>query len=349
MSTDYPRIAVVGATGAVGREALAILAERGCPADRILALASARSAGRKLAFGETEVEVAELTDASLHAAEVAIFAASSDIARAFAPNAADAGVICVDNSSAFRMDPAVPLVVPEINADALAGGPRLVANPNCSTIILLVGLEPIRKAFGIEHVVVSTYQAVSGAGIAAMEELEQQARAFAEGRPIEPGVFPQQCLFNVFIHESAIDPETGMNTEETKMLNETRRIWRLDRDPPIVPTCVRVPVLRAHSESVAVRLSRPATIDELREAVAAGDGVELIDDPASGRFPTPLMASNRDAVLAGRIKRAPTATLAPGGRADQFTLFLCGDQIRKGAALNAIQIADRLHPGMNQG
>lgn len=349
MSSEHrPRIAIVGATGAVGREALTILEERGYPADRIIPLASARSAGSEIAYAGGSVTVRELSHEALAESRVAIFAATADIARAFAPRAAETGVICVDNSSAYRMDPDVPLVVPEINADALAGdpAPRLVANPNCSTIILLVGIDPIRRAFGIEHVVVSTYQAVSGAGLPAMQELEAQARAFASGEPIEPSVFPVQCLFNVFIHESKIDPETGMNTEETKMLKETRRIWRLDKDPPIVPTCVRVPVLRAHSESVALKLSKPATVEEIREVLRKAQGVEVIDDPENSHFPTPLLASGKDAVFAGRVKPAPTATVAPGGRVDEITLWLCGDQIRKGAALNAIQIADVLCPGL---
>ncbi|MCC5824508.1 MAG: aspartate-semialdehyde dehydrogenase [Phycisphaerales bacterium] len=325
-----PLVAVVGATGAVGREALSILAERGHPADRIIALASARSAGERLPYADAAVTVAALTD-DFPACDAALFCATADIARAHAPGAVAAGALVVDNSSAFRMDPAVPLVVPEINASAIADA-RLIANPNCSTIILLTALNPLRERFGVARIVVSTYQAVSGAGLEAVAELQAQTRAVLDGRPAEPSVFPEPCAFNVFSHESPLDPATGLNGEESKMIAESRRIWN-DPGLILIPTCVRVPVLRAHTQSALVTLENPATEDDLRAALAAAPGVALLDDRAHNRFPTPLGATGGDPVLAGRIRRfSPT----------EFSLLIAGDQLRKGAALNAVQIMDLL-------
>jgi aspartate-semialdehyde dehydrogenase len=326
---ETPLVAVVGATGAVGREAMAILAARGHPADRVIALASARSAGERIAYSGTEVVVQALTDGPFPACDAALFCATADIARVHAPRAAAAGVLVVDNSSAYRMDPAVPLVVPEINPETI-GAARLIANPNCSTIILLTALTPLRRAFGIERVVVSTYQAVSGAGIEAVRELEAQTRAVLDGRPAEPSVFPEPCAFNVFSHESALDAATGLNGEEAKMIAESRRIWN-DPGLAIVPTCVRVPVIRAHTQSALVTLRRPATESQARDALADAPGVTLLDDRATNRFPTPLGATGQDAVLAGRVRSFGPTELA---------LLIAGDQLRKGAALNAIQIMD---------
>lgn len=345
---NAPIIAVVGATGAVGREALSILAERGHPAERVVALASDRSAGSEVAYADGALRVSALSHDAIARADAAIFAASSAVSREFAPPAARAGVVCVDNSSAFRMAPDIPLVIPEVNGSVLEGrGHRLVANPNCSTILLLVGIEPIRREFGIEDLVVSTYQAVSGAGLPGLLELEEQARAFARESPLVRSVFPQQTLFNCFIHESEIEPDTGMNAEERKMIEETGKVWGLAHAAPITPTCVRVPVLRAHSESVTLRLGRPARVEDLRAALRAGEGVRLVDDPSVGAFPTPLEATGRDEVLVGRVRRArPGRGSADDGTSTEFTLWLCGDQIRKGAALNAIQIAERLLPGL---
>lgn len=328
MPAEFPLVAVVGATGAVGREALAILAARGHPAARVIALASSRSAGEVIAYGDGGVTVQALGD-TFPACDAALFCASAEIARASAPAAVAAGAVVVDNSSAYRMDPGVPLVVPEINPHTL-GDARLIANPNCSTIILLTALTPIRRAFGIADITVSTYQAVSGAGIEAVHELHAQTRTVLDGGSPEPRVFPEACAFNVFSHESPLDPATGLNGEESKMIAESRRIW----DEPALdlrPTCVRVPVVRAHTQSAMVTLMRPANEDGIRDALASAPGVELLDDRANNRFPTPLGATGRDAVLAGRVRCfSPT----------RCAVLIAGDQLRKGAALNAVQIMD---------
>lgn len=330
--TVFPLVAVVGATGAVGREALAILADRSHPAARVLALASERSAGERIAYGRGEVVVQALRDGPFPACDFALFCATADIARTFAPRAVEAGAVVVDNSSAYRMDPAVPLVVPEINAEAI-GTARLIANPNCSTIILLTPLTPIRQRFGVRRVVVSTYQAVSGAGIEAVRELQTQARDVLDGRPARPSVFPEPCAFNVFSHESTLDPSTGLNGEEAKMIAESRRIWN-DPALTLIPTCVRVPVIRAHTQSALVTLEQPATEAQVRELLAEAPGVRLVDDRAANRFPTPLEATGGNAVLAGRVRCfSPT----------ECAVMIAGDQLRKGAALNAIQIMDLIH------
>lgn len=336
------QLAIVGATGAVGREALAILAQRGFPARRVLALASPGSHGASLPFADASITVRAFDADALSRCSAAVFCADAAVAREHAPRAADAGVFVIDNSSAFRMDPRVPLVVPEINADLLDDNPRLIANPNCSTIIMLLGLEPLRRRFGVREIVVSTYQAVSGAGIAGMRELDEQVVAFAAGQPIRPRVFPHQCAFNVFTHESPMDPDTGINAEEGKMIAETRKIWN-DPRVEILPTCVRVPVRRAHSQSILVRLLHHATEAQVRETLSTAPGVCLVDDPANGRFPTPLDATGLDHVLVGRV-RCPTPDAE--GRSDRIMLWVCGDQLRKGAALNALQIAHRLAPGL---
>lgn len=323
----WPLVAVVGATGAVGREALAILAGRGHPADRVIALASARSAGQRLAYGDTEVEVVALGE-GFPKCDAALFCASAEIARSHARLAVDAGALVVDNSSAFRMDPAVPLVVPEINGHTI-GGARLIANPNCSTIILLTALNPLRERFGVERVVVSTYQAVSGAGIEAVEELKAQARDVLDGKPAECRVFTRQCAFNVFSHESAVDPATGLNGEEAKMIAESRRIWGDNFE--LIPTCVRVPVVRAHTQSAVVTLGRDATEAAVLEALATGAGLRVVEDRARNEFPTPLAATGGDDVLVGRVRRFGERTVG---------LLIAGDQLRKGAAGNAVQVMD---------
>tara|TARA_R110000782_G_scaffold19140_12_gene52351 strand:+ start:6094 stop:7089 length:996 start_codon:yes stop_codon:yes gene_type:complete len=330
MRANPPLVAVVGATGAVGREALSILAARAHPADRVIALASARSAGERIPYANTEVTVQPLTD-DFPACDAALFCATADIARAFAHRAIETGAVVVDNSSAFRMDPSVPLVVPEINADSI-GNARLIANPNCSTIILLTALNPIRRRFGISRVVVSTYQAVSGAGIEAVRELEAQTRAVLDGHPAQPSVFPEQCAFNVFSHESTLDQQTGLNGEEAKMIAESARIWQ-DAPCTLIPTCVRVPVIRAHTQSALITLDQPATESQIREALENAPGVTLLDDRANNRFPTPLGATGTDPVLAGRVRRFSDT---------EFGILIAGDQLRKGAAQNAIQIMDLL-------
>ena len=332
-------VAIAGATGAVGQEFLRVLEQRDFPVAGLKLLASARSAGKKIAFKGREYTVEELTDASFQGVDLALFSAGGDTSRRFAAAAVDAGAVVVDNSSAFRMEAKVPLVVPEVNAEALAsssiglGKPGIVANPNCSTIIMLVAVNPLRLAAGVERIIVSTYQAASGAGAAAMAELEQQTRQVLAGEEPTCKVFPQQYAFNLFSHNSTLH-DNGYNQEEMKMVDEARKIWA-EPSLPVAATCIRVPVMRAHAESITVELGRPLGDDEARQIFADAPGVELLDDRAGNRFPTPLDASGRDPVLVGRIRQDLSH---PDGRGLNF--FVCGDQIRKGAALNAVQIAE---------
>lgn len=330
MLERYPRVAVVGATGAVGREALAILAQRGVSPDRIIALGSARSAGATIPYLDARLAVRELREDALPACDLVLLCADAQTATRVAHAFAHRGALVVDNSSAFRMDPRVPLVVPEINAALLDARPppRIVANPNCSTVMMLTALEPMRRAFGVEAVTVATYQAVSGAGAAGVEELHAHARAALDDRAAPCDVFPEPCAFNVFPHESPVDAASGFNAEERKMIAEARRIW----DEPtlrLLPTCVRVPVVRAHAQASVVDLAAPATREGLLDALAGAPGVALVDNP------TPLKATGRDEVLVGRVRLDPDS----GGR--RATLWICCDQLRKGAALNAVQIAER--------
>jgi aspartate-semialdehyde dehydrogenase len=334
-------IVVVGTTGAVGREVLAILAERGVDSSWIRAVASAASVGARLPYLDREVVCEALGPNSFDGSRLAIFAASAEIAREYAPSAIRAGALVVDNSSQFRLDGGVPLIVPEVNGQLLLSGdaPGLVANPNCSTVILSVALEPWRRAFGIESVHVATYQAVSGAGLPAIDELRSQAAAVLEGREASARFFKEPCAFNVFSHDSAVDPVTGRNVEEQKIIDELRRIWEMP-DLPITPTCVRVPVVRAHTQAITVRLSHAASEGELREVLEAGEGLAVVDDREQNRFPTPLKATGRDEVLVGRIRHDPGVTRDGAGRSRGVCMLACGDQLRKGAALNAIQIAE---------
>ncbi len=344
-------IAVVGATGAVGREALAILAERGVPASRVRALASERSHGLRVRYGETEIGVATLDERSFEGVGTAVFAADAATARRFVPIALGAGAFVVDNSSAFRADPGVPLVVPEINGDSVTPTTRLVANPNCSTTILLLALEPLRRSFGVEAIDVATYQAVSGAGLAGIESLVRETRESLgtlerEGPEIgwtpavggAGGVFAEPCAFNVFSHDSAVDGTTGVNGEERKMIDETRRIWA-DAAVRVTPTCVRVPALRAHTQVITVTLARAAVEGEVLEALAGGRGLEVVDDRGANSFPTPRKAAGRDEVLVGRVRPDPGESPGPAGAHRRWCLLASGDQLRKGAALNALQIA----------
>jgi aspartate-semialdehyde dehydrogenase len=345
VSPRAPTVAVVGATGAVGLEFLSILHARRFPIGELRLLASPRSAGKELAFGGASITVRPLDRDAFSGVRIALFSAGGAVSRDHAPAAAEAGAVVIDNSSAFRMDPASPLVIPEINPEELLpfralARPGIIANPNCSTIIMLVPLEPLRRAFGVRRIVVSTYQAASGAGAAAMQELESQTRAVLDGRPPEPRVFAEPCAFNLFSHNTPIDPATGRNTEEQKMIDEARRIWR-DPGLAVVPTCVRVPVMRAHAESITVTLAAPATERQVRDALAHAPGLRIHDDRAANRFPTPLSAAGGDDILVGRIRPDPTQP-SDGDAFTGWSLFVCGDQLRKGAALNAVQIAEQL-------
>lgn len=340
-SSDRSRILVVGATGVVGEEMLDVLARRGHATRPIHAFASAGSAGKTVRCGDRQLAVEELGDSVFRAGDVALLGVDADLARRVAPRAVAAGARVVDNSSAFRLDPAVPLVIPEVNPEDLRGSPApaLLANPNCSTIMLLVALEPLRRAFGIEHVHVATYQAVSGAGRAAMDELRNQTRAVLDGKEPEPRAFPTPCAFNVFPHESAVDPLTGANVEEQKVVAETRRIWRRS-DAAIDPTCVRVPVLRAHSQAVTATLGRSASLGEIRDRLATGAGIRVLDDRIPAGWPTPHRASRQDAVLVGRIRWAMSELEKAEALRRRVSLWVSADQILKGAALNAVQLAE---------
>ena len=330
-----PRVAIAGVTGAVGQEFLRILEQRDFPASSYTMLASARSKGKKITFRGETYEVKELTADSFADIDVALFSAGGSRSTEFAPAAVKAGAVVVDNSSAFRMDPSVPLVVPEVNPDDLKKHNGIIANPNCSTIIMVVPVFPLHRANRIERIVVSTYQAASGAGQQAMLELQSQSADVLAGRPAVPKALPHQCAFNVFAHNSDVD-ETGYNTEERKMVDETRKMFH-DSAIRITATCVRVPVLRAHSEAINLTFSKPITEGEVREILAAAPGVRIVDDREKSHFPMPIEAADGDDVLVGRIRQDLSQ---PDGRG--IELFVSGDQLRKGAALNAVQIAEQL-------
>jgi len=325
-------VAVVGATGAVGQEFINVLAERNFPIRSIKFLASAKSAGKTIEFKGKTYQVEELTHDSFKDVQIALFSAGGSISKEFAPSAVKAGAVVVDNSSAFRMKEGIPLVVPEVNPEAIHKHNGLIANPNCSTIIMNVPVWPLHKA---NRVIVSTYQAVSGAGAWGLYELDAQMKAYAAGEPIKKEKFPHQIVNNVFAHNSKV-ADNGYNEEENKMVLETRKIFG---DPRIMitATCVRVPIPRAHSESINIEFERPITPDQVRQILAKAPGVKVIDDPAKNYFPMPLEASNQDLVFAGRIRQDISRDDGKG-----IELFVSGDQIRKGAATNAVQIAEML-------
>ena len=340
MSLRNETIAVVGATGAVGVAALGLLEREGVPPASVRLFASARRAGETIRYAGEDVPLRELVASELPGVTVAILAASSDLAREWAPRFVKAGAVVVDNSSAFRMTPGIGLIVPEVNGVLVAGDrtPRILANPNCSTILLVVAAHPLRARFGCRRLDVSTYQAVSGAGAAAIEELETQTRAVLAGETPEPVVFAEPCAFNVFPHDTPVNPETGLNIEEQKMIDEVRKIWD-DPSALVNPTCVRVPVRRAHCESVTITLGRPATEREVREALAGAPGIALIDDRGANLFPTSLKATNHHDVLVGRVRPDHTRPGSTPGTYEAFAMFIAGDQLLKGAALNAVQVA----------
>jgi len=331
-----PVVAIVGVTGAVGVEFIATMDRRAFPVGKLKALASARSAGKTIDFRGKKVVIEELTEKSFEGVDIALFSAGGGISRKFAPAAVKAGAVVVDNSSAFRMDPNVPLVIPEINAGRIRDHKGIIANPNCSAITALVPLWPIHRQNRIKRMIVSTYQAASGAGAAAMEELVESTRAYLDGRPFTPKVIPLPYAFNVFSHNTAIDPETGYNDEETKVIKETRKIFE-DDQIAIGVTCVRVPVLRAHCEAITFECEKPITEDEVRAILSKAPGVKIVDDRAKNYFPMPIDASGQDDVLVGRIRKDLSD---PTGRS--ISMFVSADQLLKGAALNAIQIAELL-------
>jgi aspartate-semialdehyde dehydrogenase len=327
-------VAIVGATGAVGREMLRVLEQRRFPVKRLVLLASKRSVGHKLPFAGKEVSVAELTPESFAGVQIALFSAGASVSREFGPIAAAAGAVVIDNSSAWRMDPQVPLVVPEVNLEAAAQRPKgIIANPNCATIQMVVALKPLHDAARIKHIVVSTYQATSGKGHAAVEELLAQTRAVLEGRPPEAHVFPGTIAFNVLCDWKP--GESDYSEEETKIVHETRKILD-DEAIGVSPTTVRVPVVTGHSESVHVQFHRPMRAEEAKRLLRSAPGIALMDGAyGPGKHPQPVVAAGTDAVYVGRVR---DDLAIPGA----INLFVVGDNLRKGAALNAVQIAERL-------
>jgi aspartate-semialdehyde dehydrogenase len=328
-------VAVVGATGAVGVEFLNILSERNFPIKHLKLLASARSAGKKVTFKGTEYTIEELTHDSFKDVQIALFSAGGSTTKEFAPSAVKAGAVVVDNSSAYRMKDGIPLVVPEVNPEAIKKHVGIIANPNCSTIIMNVPIWPLHQVNKVKRLVVSTYQAVSGAGAWGLYELEQQQKQAASGLAIQKEKFPHQIVNNLFSHNTAIGPE-GYNEEEMKMVKETRKIFA---DPKIMiaATCVRVPIPRAHCESINIEFTKPITPDEVRKILSKAPGVKLVDRIEENHFPMPLEASGQDLVLVGRIRQDISRDDGRG-----IELFVAGDQIRKGAATNAVQIAEKL-------
>ena len=330
------RVAVLGATGAVGQELLELLEERRFPVAELIPLASPRSAGQSLRWQDRSLTIQPVEAAAFEGVDVVLASAGGSVSRQWAPVAAQAGAVVIDNSSAFRMDPEVPLVVPEVNPEAAFAHRGIIANPNCTTILLTLALAPLQARRPIKRVVVSTYQSASGAGARAMEELRQLSRTVLEGGEPISSVLPHSLAFNLFLHNSPLQAN-GYCEEELKMLNETRKIMALP-DLRLSATCVRVPVLRAHSEAVNIEFFEPFPVDEARSLLAAAPGVELLEDLAANRFPMPTDVTGRDPIAVGRIRQDLSD---PHG----LELWLCGDQIRKGAALNAIQIAELLRQG----
>uniref|UniRef100_A0ACD5WDS5 Uncharacterized protein n=1 Tax=Avena sativa TaxID=4498 RepID=A0ACD5WDS5_AVESA len=337
---DGPSVAIVGATGAVGEEFLRVITARDFPYSNLRLLASKRSAGKRIAFEDRDYTVQDLAaPGAFDGIDIALFSAGGSVSRAYAPAAVASGAVVVDNSSAYRMDPEVPLVIPEVNPEAMAdvrlGKGAIVASPNCSTIICLMAVTPLHRQAKVSRMVVSTYQAASGAGAAAMKELELQTREVLEGKAPTCNIFSQQYAFNIFSHNAPI-LENGYNEEEMKMVKETRKIWN-DKDVRVTATCIRVPTMRAHAESINLQFEKPLDEDTAREILRAAPGVTISDDRASNRFPTPLEVSNKDEVSVGRIRQDLSQDDNRG-----LEIFVCGDQIRKGAALNAVQIAEML-------
>lgn len=334
MKKNKYNVAVVGATGAVGQEMLRLLTERKFPYAEVRVMASERSAGKTIYLGAKKLTVEKLTRESGKDVDIALFSPGASISKEYGPFFVKAGAVVIDNSSAFRMVPDTPLVIPEINPQVLSSKTRLVANPNCSTIIAITPLWPIHQKNRIHRLIAATYQAASGAGAAAMVELAEETRAHLEGRKYQNKVFPHPYAFNLFSHNSKIDPATGYNTEEIKMVEETRKIFG-DSNIRISATCVRVPVLRAHSEALYFECERRVTPREIREILRTAPGVKIVDDAETNYFPMPKDASGQNDILVGRIRQD---TSDPSGKS--IALFVAGDQLLKGAALNAVQIAE---------
>ena len=326
-------VAVLGATGAVGQEMMKILEERDFPVGKLIPLASARSAGKTLKFKGQEVAIQEACDTAFEGVDIVLGAAENDIAMKFAPAIVKAGAVFVDNSSAFRLDPNVPLVVPEVNPEDVKNHKGIISNPNCSTIITVTAVNALNSIAPIQSMVASTYQAVSGAGVAGMAELEKQISDLLAGKPAEVKTFAYQIAYNL-IPQIGGEQEDGYTSEEMKLHYEGRKIMHLP-EMNVSCTCVRVPVMRSHSISVQLHFDKPVSVEQAREVLAKAPGVKLVDDLGNKRYPMPLETSGQDIVYVGRIR--PDLT-DPNG----LCLWCCGDQVRKGAALNCIQIAELL-------
>ncbi len=327
-------VGIVGATGAVGMELVKLLQARNFPVKELVLLASSRSAGKTMAFGGKTLPIQETSPESFAGLDLAIFSAGSSISQTLAPEAVKRGCIVIDNSSAFRLEASVPLVVPEINAHALSGHHGIIANPNCSTAIALMGLYPLHRAFGLKRFFAATYQAVSGTGAAAMAELENQLRSWVRGEPLNHSVYPYPIAFNLLPHVDKFT-ENGYTKEEMKMLFEGRKIMELN-DLRVSTTCVRIPVMRCHSIAINAEFERPVGLAAARAAIASFAGAELCDDPSQLRYPMPLLYSGREKCGVGRLR---LDTALDNG----LSFFVTGDQLWKGAALNAVQIAEELH------
>ncbi len=325
------RVAILGATGAVGQEFLTLLEERKFPIAELRLLASGRSAGKKITFCGKEIPIQEARPESFSGIDLVLSSAGGEVSRLLAPHAIKYGALVVDNTSAFRMDPDVPLVIPEINPEDIAKHKGIIANPNCSTIIMLVPLFPLHRMAKIKRIVVATYQAASGAGAKAMQELEDQSHQILHGKEPVKEVFPHQIAFNVFSHNSAIQAD-GFNAEEIKMIKETKKIFH-DDSIQVAATAVRVPVYRAHSEAIFVETLRRLTLDEVYHALHNAPGIRVVDERDKNYFPMPIEAAGKDDILVGRIREDHSVQ-------NGIALFVSGDQLRKGAALNAVQIAE---------
>lgn len=326
-------VAVVGATGAVGVEMIKTLEKRDFPVKSLKLLASSRSAGKKALFKGVEHTIEELTPDSFQGVDVALFSAGGSISKEFAPHAVKAGTVVVDNSSCFRMDPDVPLVVPEVNPEDVKWHKGIIANPNCTTIIMLVAVKPLYDLSRVRRIIVSTYQSASGAGAKGMDELWNQTRTVLEGGKAEPKVFKWPYAFNVFSHNTDIT-ENGYNTEEMKMVNETKKIMH-DEQIGVCATCVRVPVLRSHAESITVEFQDKVSVEKALDAWKKAPGITIVDDREGNHFPMPCESNEQYNVLAGRLRYDLSAP-------NSLAFFVCGDQLLKGAALNAVQIAELL-------
>lgn len=332
MTKSYS-VAILGATGAVGTELLELLDRRNFPIADLKLLASSRSSGRTLKFQGKELPVEAVSDRSFKNVDLVLASAGGSTSKVWAPIAVAAGAVVIDNSSAFRLDPQVPLVVPEVNPQALRNHRGVIANPNCTTILMTVAVWPLHQVQRVKRIVAATYQSASGAGARAMEEVKKQAQAILQGEQPATGIFPYPLAFNLFPHNSPLN-DLGYCEEEMKMVNETRKIFGTQQIG-ITATCVRVPVLRAHSEAINLEFETPLSVDEARKILSQAPGVQLLEDWKANHFPMPIEATGRDEVLVGRIRQDISH---PCG----LELWLCGDQIRKGAALNAVQIAESL-------